>query len=142
MQVVHLLKLRIVRGCTLFSLLPPIIIHMNFYHISLLLLVVLSAYSEGPQHAKSPEPTVCSNSSISLGVLAPILPQNEEFKFVLPQNEVYISVLPQNEVFVSVLLQIWVFEMGLVQTEINTTVLFRIATVNYCQWFNLSSILC
>ena len=83
---------------------------MNFYHISLLLLVVLSAYSEGPQHAKSPEPTVCSNSSISLGVLAPILPQYEVFKFTLPskvymsmstlpQNEVFKSALPQNEVF-------------------------------------------
>src|ERR1700734_3764313 len=55
---------------------------------------------------------------------------------VLPQNEGYMSVLPQNEVFVSVLPQIGVFEMGLVQTEINTTVLFRIATVDYCQWFN------
>jgi hypothetical protein len=69
---------------------------MKFYHISLLLLVVvLSAYSEGPQHAKSPEPTVCSNSSISLGVLAPILPQYEVFKFTLP-SKVYMSTLPLN----------------------------------------------
>src|ERR1700676_3898662 len=75
---------------------------MNFYHISLLLLVVLSAYSEGPQHAKSPEPTVCSNSSISLGVLAPILPQYEVFKFTLP-SKVYMSTLPPNEVFMSTL---------------------------------------
>src|ERR1700734_3118137 len=106
---------------------------MNFNYSFLLLLVVLSAYSEGPQYVKPSDSvdstlvTVCpDSSSISLGVLAPILPQNEE----------YISVLPQNEVFVSVLPQIGVFEMGLVQTEINTTVLFRIATVNYCQWFN------
>src|ERR1700734_3456882 len=86
---------------------------MNFNYSFLLLLVVLSAYSEGPQYVKPPDSvdstlvTVCpDSSSISLGVLAPILPQ------------------------------IGVVEMGLVQTEINTTVLFRIATINYCQWFN------
>ena len=72
---------------------------MNFYHISLLLLVVLLAYSESPQHAKSLEPTVCSNSSISLGVLAPILPQYEVFMSTLPLNEVFKSALPQIEVF-------------------------------------------
>src|SRR6202790_4992541 len=74
---------------------------MNFYHISLLLLVVLSAYSEGPQHAKSPEPTVCSNSSISLGVLAPIFPQYKVFKFTLP-SKVYMSTLP-SKVYMSTL---------------------------------------
>ena len=80
---------------------------MNFYHISLLLLVVLSAYSESPQHAKppdSPDPTgvtVCSNnSSAQLGILAPVLPQNEVFVSLLPQNGVFI--LPQNEVLKSV----------------------------------------
>jgi len=84
---------------------------MNFYHISLLLLVVvLSAYSEGPQHAKFPEPTVCSNCSISLGVLAPILPQYEVFKFTLP-SKVYMSTLPLNEVFKSALPQNEVFNI-------------------------------
>src|ERR1700723_3278015 len=81
---------------------------MNFFYSFLLLLVVLSAYSEGPQHAKPPDPldstvvTVCLNSSsVQLGVLAPVLPQNEVFRIVLPQNGVFRSrtILPQNEVF-------------------------------------------
>jgi hypothetical protein len=62
---------------------------MNFYYIPLL-LVVLSAYSEGPQHAKPPEPlessiaTICPNSSdVSLGCLAPVLSKHEGFVFVL-----------------------------------------------------------
>src|SRR6266478_5168671 len=78
---------------------------MNFYHISLLLLVVLSAYSEGPQHAKPPEPldssvaTVCLKSShIALGFLAPVLYKHEGSVFVLPQNNVH--AVPQNEVHV------------------------------------------
>ena len=96
---------------------------MNFYCIILLLLVVLSAYSESPQYGKPLDPlstaaTVCPNSSSdSLGVLAPVLPQSEVYKYyllsqnemfgsvqsqnmVLPQNEVYkFLVLPQNGVF-------------------------------------------
>src|SRR6202142_4046535 len=81
---------------------------MNFFYSFLLLLVVLSAYSEGPQHAKPPDPldstvvTVCPNSSsVQLGVLAPVLPQNEVFRIGLPQNGVFRSrtILPQNEVF-------------------------------------------
>jgi len=54
---------------------------MNFYYIFLLLLVVLSVYSESPE---PPDPldltvvAVCPNSSSdSLGVLAPVLFQNE-----------------------------------------------------------------
>ena len=86
---------------------------MNFYYIFLLLLVVLSAYSESPQQGEPPNPlglpvvAVCPNSSSdSLGVLAPVLSQNEmsgsvlSQNRVLPQNEVYrIIVLPQSEVF-------------------------------------------
>ena len=86
---------------------------MNFYHISLLLVVVLSAYSEGPQHAKPPEPldssvaTVCSKSShVSLGFLAPVLSKHE---FVLPQNSVH--TLPQHEVSVQVLPQNGVYSL-------------------------------
>jgi hypothetical protein len=86
---------------------------MNFYHISLLLVVVLSAYSEGPQHAKPPEPldssvaTVCSKSShVSLGFLAPVLSKHE---FVLPQNSVH--TLPQHEVSVHVLPQNGVYAL-------------------------------
>ena len=93
---------------------------MNFYHISLLLLVVLSAYSEGPQYAKSPEPTVCSNSSISLGVLAPILPQYEVFKFTLP-SKVYMSTPPLNEVFKSALPQNEVFNIFAVNCQFSGT---------------------
>jgi len=86
---------------------------MNFCYIFLLLLVVLSAYSESPQYGKPPDPldltavTVYPNSSSDpLGVLAPILPQSEVFgsvqsqNMVLPQNEVYL--LSQNEMFGSV----------------------------------------
>jgi hypothetical protein len=96
---------------------------MNFYHISLLLLVVLSAYSESPQHAKPPDSphctgvTICLNSSSAqLGVLAPVLPQVEVYMFTQPNevytstqpnevymftqpNEVYMSIQPQNEVY-------------------------------------------
>src|SRR5258705_13962039 len=75
---------------------------MNFYYIFLLLLVVLSAYSESPQYGKPPDPfdstavAVCpNNSSNSLGVLAPVLPQREVFGFVHSQN----MVLPQNKVY-------------------------------------------
>src|SRR5258705_350577 len=89
---------------------------MNFCYIFLLLLVVLSAYSESPQYGKPPDPldlttvTVCPNSSSDpLGVLAPVLPQSEVFgsvqsqNMVLPQNEVYKYYLfSQNEMFGSV----------------------------------------
>src|SRR5882762_11561811 len=79
---------------------------MHFYYFFLLLLVVLSAYSESPHHAKPPDfldpirDTVCPNSSSAqLGILAPVLPQNEVFRTTLPQNEVFRTTLPQNEVF-------------------------------------------
>jgi hypothetical protein len=68
---------------------------MNIYHIFLLLLVVLSAYSECPQHAKPLDSylaTVCPrNSHISLGFLAPVLSKDDGFVFVLPQNGVYFA---------------------------------------------------
>src|SRR6202050_4552826 len=80
---------------------------MNFLYSFFLLLVVLSAYSESPQHAKPPDfpdPTVCSNcSSAQLGILAHVLPQNEVFITNPPQNEVYRTILPHNEVFKIVL---------------------------------------
>ena len=94
---------------------------MNFYYIFLLLLVVLSAYSESPQYGKPADSldltrvTVCPNSSSdSLGVLAPVWPQSEVFgsvqsqNMVLPQSEMFRShnvVLPQHEVFRTVQLQ-------------------------------------
>src|ERR1700729_1166094 len=63
---------------------------MNFYHISLLLLVVLSAYSGSPQHAKPPDfPNpirVTNNSSVQLGILAPGLPQNEVYRMQYQQK--------------------------------------------------------
>src|SRR5258705_400954 len=68
---------------------------MNFFYIFLLLLVVLSAYSESPQYGKPPDPLdlttvpVCPNSSSDpLGVLAPVLPQSEVFGSVQSQNMV------------------------------------------------------
>src|SRR6202042_2069069 len=123
---------------------------MNFYYIFLLLLVVLSAYSESPQ---PPDPldfsvvTVCPNSSSdSLGVLAPVLSQNEmsgpvlSQNRVLPQNEVYRTiVLPQSEVFGSqnmILPQSEGFRAVLPQNEVNISVLlqggiFRVVIVNW-----------
>ena len=98
---------------------------MDFYYSFLLLLVVLSFYSESPQHAKAPDSfnstvvTVCpSSSSTSLGILAPVLPQNEVFEIALPQNGVFEIVLPQNEVFESVLAPSGVFEFVLPQNEV------------------------
>jgi hypothetical protein len=120
---------------------------MNFFYF-LLLLVVLSAYSESPQHAKSPDsfnPTVvtaCSNSSSAqLGILAPGLPQNEvyielpslimryikpprlimRYMFTQPHNEVYKTTLPHNEVYEIVLPQIEVVSNYLPQPEMNNT---------------------
>src|SRR6202042_3108042 len=133
---------------------------MNFYYISLLLLVVLSVYSESPD---PPDPldltvvAVCPNSSSdSLGVLAPVLSENEmsgsflSLNRVLPQNEVYRTIvlpqsevfgsqnmiLPQNEVFRTVLLQNEAFEIILPQNEVNIYVLpqggiFRVEMVNW-----------
>ena len=102
---------------------------MNFYYIFLLLLVVLSAYSESPQQGEPPDSldstsaAVCPNSSSDpLGVLAPVLPQSWVFGSVLPQN----MVLPQNEVpnsWVFVLPQSWVFGFVLPQNEVFGSVL-------------------
>jgi hypothetical protein len=93
---------------------------MNFYHISLLLLVVLSAYSGSPQHAKPPDSPnltrVMNNSSAQLGVLAPVLPQNEVCRIVLPKNGVFI--LPQNEVFMFTLPPSGVFKIVQLQNEV------------------------
>src|SRR6202051_2322141 len=104
---------------------------MNFYYSFLLLLVVLSPYSESPPYVKPPDSTivtVCPNSSNPLGVLAPVLTQNEVYMSTLPQNEVYMSFLPQNEVYMSFLPQNKVYmsilpQIGMSQTEVNITVL-------------------
>ena len=121
--------------------------HLNFYHIFLLLLVVLSAYSASSQQGEPPDSldstlaAVCPNSSSDTsGVLAPVLPQH----MLLPQNEVpqswvFGSVPPQNEVigpvlqngvFKFVLPQNGVFEIILSQNE-----MFNNVTVN-CQLSN------
>ena len=86
--------------------------------------MVLSAYSESPQHGKPPDSldsivvAVCPNSSSDpLGVLAPVL-LHSEMLTVLPPNG---SVL-QNGVFKSILPQNGVFEVVLSQTEVNKIV--------------------
>ena len=97
---------------------------MNFYCIFLLLLVVVSAYSDNPPGGLAYDSTivtVCPNSSNPLGVLAPVLTQNEVFMSTLPQNEVYVSILPQ---------------IRMSQTQVNITVLpknemFQIVAVNF-----------
>ena len=95
---------------------------MNYYYFFLLLLVVLSAYYESPQHTKppdSPDPirlALCSNSSSTqLGILAPVLPQNEVYRSTPFHNEVYKTILPQNEVFKIVLPQNGVYRTVLPQ---------------------------
>jgi hypothetical protein len=78
---------------------------MHFYYFFLLLLVVLSGYSESPHYVKPPDSdttlvAVCPSSSIAqLGILAPVLPQNEVYRTTQPHNEVYKNTLPQNGVF-------------------------------------------
>jgi hypothetical protein len=94
-EIDHLLKLQ----STGQSLLASSHHHpsMNYHHIFLLLLVVLSAYFESPQYAKLPPIGVTvypNSSSAQLGVLVPVLPQNEVYKIALPHNEVYKIALP------------------------------------------------
>jgi hypothetical protein len=98
---------------------------MHFHYSFLLLLVVLSVYSESLQHAKAPDSfnsTVVtvhpSSSTIPLGILAPVLPQNEVFKIVLPQNEVSKITLPQNEVLKIILPPNEVLKIVLPQNEL------------------------
>src|SRR5882672_3882407 len=97
---------------------------MNYHYIFLLLLVVLSAYSESPQHANLPDPppigvTVYLDSiSTQLGVLAPVLPQNEVYRIAPPQNEVYKIAPPQNEVYEIVLPQNEVYKIVQPQNEV------------------------
>jgi hypothetical protein len=68
---------------------------MNLFYTLLLLLLLLSGFSESLQHVKPPDllhttrVTVCPNiGSAQLGGLAPVLPQNEVYRIVLSQNEV------------------------------------------------------
>src|SRR6202451_881130 len=106
---------------------------MNFLYSCLLLLVVLSAYSESPQHAKPPDfpDPICSNcSSAQLGILAPVLPQNEVFITNPPQNEVYRTTLPQNEVYKTTLPQNEVFKIVLPQNGVYRTILPQ----KYCKF--------
>jgi len=68
---------------------------MHFSYLLLLLLVILSAYSESPHHVKPLDfldPTsvaVCPNStSTQLGILSPCSAQNEVYEINMLQNEV------------------------------------------------------
>src|SRR5882757_4814263 len=68
---------------------------MNLFYTFLLLLLLLSGFSESLQHVKPPDllhttrVTICPNiGSAQLGGLAPVLPQNEVYKITLSQNEV------------------------------------------------------
>src|SRR5882762_6630237 len=76
---------------------------MNFFYSFLLLLVVLSGFSEHLQHANVPDflhtPSYSNSSSAQLGILAPVLPQNEVYGITPPQNEVYRITPPQKEVY-------------------------------------------
>ena len=102
---------------------------MNYHYIFLLLLVVLSTYSESPQHANLPDSppigvTVYLDSiSTQLGVLAPVLPQNEVYRIAPPQNEVYKIAPPQNEVYKIVQPQNEVYKIAPPQNEVYEIVL-------------------
>jgi len=81
---------------------------MNLCYSFLLLVLVLSGFSESLQHAKPPDflhtrVSVCS--SAQLGVLAPVLPQNEVYRIIPPHSEVYKPTPPQNEVYKTILPQ-------------------------------------
>src|ERR1700691_4401864 len=106
-------------------------LYMNYNCIFLLLLVVLSAYSESPQYANPPiEVTVYPNcSSAQLGILAPVLPQNEIYLTTLPHfevsntiplhNEVYKITPPHIEVFKTIPPHNEVFKTTLPQNEVD-----------------------
>src|ERR1700685_3542801 len=116
---------------------------MNYHYIFLLLLVVLSAYSESPQHANLPDPPPIGvtvypdSSSAQLGVLAPVLPQNEVYRIAPPQNKVYKIAPPQNEVYKIALPQNEVYKIAPPQIEVVLTPsgVFNNVIVNY-QLFN------
>jgi hypothetical protein len=77
-------------------------LHMNLCYTFLLLLLVLLGFSESLQHVKPPDflhtrVTVCS--SVQLGVLAPVQPQNEVYRITPPHNEVYKTTPPHTEIY-------------------------------------------
>src|SRR6202050_3631033 len=86
-------------------------------YLFLLLVVVLSAYPESPQHVNLPYSfpiavaVYQNSSSAQLGVFTPVRPQNEvsinppqyEVSLNPPQYEVCGIALPQNEAFETVL---------------------------------------
>ena len=83
---------------------------MKLCYSFLLLLLVLSGFFESLQHAKpsgflhTTRVTVCSKSGTAqLGILAPVLSQNEVYRTVPPQNEVYRNSLLQ--MFINVALE-------------------------------------
>src|ERR1700683_1337370 len=127
----------------------------------LLLLMVLSAYTESPQHVNPPYSfpiavaVYPNSSSAHLGVFTPVRPQNEvsinppqyEVSINPPQYEVSIN-LPQYEVSINlsqyevsiILPQYEVYKIALPQNGVFETILpqpegFEIAPVN-CQLFN------
>ena len=104
---------------------------MNYiYYLWLLLLVVLSTYSEGPQLAKLLDASVAIASPVEysapLGILASVLPQNEVLDLGIsipaPLWLFLAPRLPQNEVLdlgISIPTPLWVFlAPGLPQNEV------------------------
>ena len=128
---------------------------MHFSYLLLLLLVVLSTYSESPHHVKPLDfldPTsvaVCPNSSSAqLGILAPVLPQNEVYITTPPHNEVYktkphnevykttpphnevYKTQPHNEVYKTTLPHNEVYEINMLQNEVGRIILLQ----NEAEW--------
>jgi hypothetical protein len=100
---------------------------MNLYYLCLLLLLGLSVFPEGPQHAKPPNVSVSAvvspvdSSSALLGILALGLPQNEVFEIILAHNGYNMTVLPYFGYYKSVNLPEWVFISYLNQKIRNLT---------------------
>ena len=73
---------------------------MNLHHLWLLILLILSAYSESPQHVRLPAPII--DHTAHLGILALGLPQTEVFdrdRIIPALNGYNITIKPQNEVY-------------------------------------------
>ena len=82
--------------------------------------------------------------SAQLGVLAPVLPQNEVYRIIPPHNEVYKPTPPHNEVYKNILPQnkaltlIEVLNLtlnGVFNYFLPPNGMFTIITANY-QWFD------
>ena len=99
---------------------------MHIYYFFLLLLVVLSVYSESPQYANTSPIEVTAYSSSShahLGISTPVLPQLEVYRTTLPCDEVSKTPPPHNEVSKKTPPHNEVYKTTLLHSEVSKIVL-------------------